>query len=414
MLPQIAVDMQKPLNYSGGWLVALSSDLLKQKEITLTVCFPMMNEYKVMHSTKNNLNCFGFPQKRFHILKYNKELEKYFVYVLNETKPDVVHIFGTEYPHTLAMVNTCNKLNIKAVISIQGLVSIIAHHYMAFVPNYIQYRYTFRDFVKQDNLKQQQKKFEKRGEYETEAIRKVNNVIGRTTWDKACTTQINSNLRYHFCNEILRDEFYKHEWSLKNCEKHSIFMSQATYPIKGMHLMLDAMPNILKRFPDTKLYVAGSDLTKSDTLKDRLKKTYYAKYIQEIIQKYDLKNNVIFTKPLNEKMMCERYLKSNVFVCPSSIENSSNSIGEAMILGVPCVVSDVGGVSDMIRHKEEGYVYQADAPYMLAYYVIQVFENEDLSVDLSKKARKHALQTHNKQNNTRKLMEIYSEIAKDE
>ena len=67
--------------------------------------------------------------------------------------------------------------------------------------------------------------------------------------------------------------------------------------------------------------------------------------------------------------MKERFLKSNVFVSPSTIENSPNSLGEAMLLGIPCISSDVGGVKNLLKHEEEGYVYQTDAPYMLAYYV---------------------------------------------
>ena len=45
------------------------------------------------------------------------------------------------------------------------------------------------------------------------------------------------------------DEFYKHKWNIDNCDKFSIFMSQGSYPIKGLHLMLEAMPIILENFP---------------------------------------------------------------------------------------------------------------------------------------------------------------------
>ena len=128
-------------------------------------------------------------------------------------------------------------------------------------------------------------------------------------------------MEYHFCNETLRKEFYKHEWSLHKCEAYSIFVSQALYPVKGLHFMLEAMPLILKKFPNTKLYISGPNITKSDTLKEKLKKTSYAKYIIELIRKFNLKDNTIFTGLLDETEMCERYLKSNVFVCPSSIEN---------------------------------------------------------------------------------------------
>jgi glycosyltransferase involved in cell wall biosynthesis len=119
---------------------------------------------------------------------------------------------------------------------------------------------------------------------------------------------------------------------------------------------------------------------------------------------------VVFTGILDEKQMCERYLKSHVFVCPSSIENSPNSLGEAMILGVPCVASDVGGVIDLLTHREEGFVYQTDAPYMLAHYVCEIFANDDLALQFSKKARIHAIKTHNKEENTKRMMEIYREI----
>lgn len=63
-------------------------------------------------------------------------------------------------------------------------------------------------------------------------MKKVKHIIGRTTWDKACTSQINPKTRYYFCNETLRKKIYKYEYSLEKCEQHSIFVSQASNPIK--------------------------------------------------------------------------------------------------------------------------------------------------------------------------------------
>ena len=147
------------------------------------------------------------------------------------------------------------------------------------------------------------------------------------------------------------------------------------------------------------------------SIKDKLLMTYYGKYIKKMIKKLNLERNVVFTGPLDEKKMCQRYLKSHVFVCPSSIENSPNSLGEAMILGVPSVASYVGGIPDMLKDKEEGFLYQHDSPYMLAQYFCEIFENQDLALKFSKNARERALKTHDRDENTRRLIEIYNEIV---
>ena len=46
----------------------------------------------------------------------------------------------------------------------------------------------------------------------------------------------------------------------------------------------------------------------------------------------------------------------------------------------------MGGCSSLIEHGVTGYLYQADAPYMLAYYVCKIFENKELSVELGNNA----------------------------
>lgn len=406
-LPEAGVLLKdKPIPY-GGWLVGASSLLSADNDIDLSIAFPKIGSTDVLQLQGERINYYSFPPVHEKDIASNR-INPHLIKILEKANPDIVHIFGTEYPHTLAMVNTCDVS--KVVISIQGLCSIIAKHYLSGIPSNIQRRFTFRDLIKQDSLLQQQSKFLKRGSLEIEAIQKVQHIIGRTTWDRACTYQINPDAIYHHCNETLRDEFYKHEWDIQKCEKHSIFVSQGSYPIKGLHYMLEAMPLILKNFPDAKLYVGGANITKSETIKDWFKLSSYGKYIKDLIKKYDLGNNVFFTGVLDEKQMCQQYLRSHVFVCPSIIENSPNSLGEAMILGVPCVASFVGGIPDMLLDKHEGFLYQHDAPYMLAHYLCEIFANDQLALKLSANARQRALITHDKFTNTNRLLQRYNEI----
>ena len=409
-LPEASLLMNEKPTPFGGWFASASVALANEDNIELSIAFPKkgLNDVVILKSRRIIFYAFSpVKEKDVRLNKQNIWLEK----ILDSVRPDIVHIFGTEYAHTLMMVNACQKERV--VISIQGLTSVISMHYLAGIPVRIQNRFTIRDFIKQDNLRQQQSKFIKRGVFEIKALRKVKYIIGRTTWDRACTSQINPDAQYYFCNESLRDEFYKYTWDIEKCEKYSIFVSQGLYPIKGLHFMLEAMPLILKHFPDAKLYVGGQNITKSDTLKDKLKISSYGKYIKELVERYNLQKSVVFTGILDEKQMCERYLHSHVFVCPSSIENSPNSLSEAMILGVPCVASDVGGVADLLKHREEGFVYQADAPYMLAYYICEIFKNEDIALNFSKNAKKHATQTHKAELNLQALLEIYKSITRD-
>ena len=408
-LPEASLLMNEKPTPFGGWFVSTSACLADVDGIMLSIAFPKNNLIDVQVLRGGKINYYAFPpvsEKEIRLNKQNTYLEK----ILDEAKPDIVHIFGTEFAHALAMVNICKKKNMNAAISIQGLISVIAQHYMACLPAKVQKRFTFRDFIKQDNLNQQQKKLIKRGEFEIKALQKVKHIIGRTTWDKACALQTNPDAKYHFCNETLKDEFYKHTWDINRCEKHCIFVSQGSYPIKGLHFMLEAMPLILKSFPDTKLYVGGHNITKTNTLKDKLKISSYGKYIKELMEKCNLQNNVVFTDILDEKQMCERYLKSHVFVSSSTVENESNSLSEAKMLGVPCVASYVGGVTDRILHGEDGFFYQHDATYMLAYYVCEIFSKEKLALKFSKNGRDRAMNTYNRERNINTLIAIYKDI----
>ena len=175
--------------------------------------------------------------------------------------------------------------------------------------------------------------------------------------------------------------------------------------------MLEALPLVLKLYPDTKLYISGIDNTKSGSLNQRLRMGSYGKYLKKRISRLNLEKHISFTGIMDERQMRDRYLKSNVFVLPSVIENSPNSLGEAMLLGVPCIAADVGGVADMLTNKIEGFLYPFDEPYMLAHYICTIFGSTDTANKFSKNARIHALDTHDRQINCRRLVEIYKSLV---
>ncbi len=414
MLPKVSRALSLPEINTGGWLTGISNDLLalnnisidkllNYNKINLCVCFPQNISKSLMSGTADDLSYYAFPPK--------SNLEHVFKKIISEFVPDIIHIFGTEYKHTYDMMRILKSLNMtnKTILSIQGIISIISQNYYLGLPPHIIHAYTLRDIIK-GNIYADTRKLIQKSKYEISAISQSEHIIGRTDADKAFVMQINPNAKYHFCNETLRNEFYKNHWDINNCNRYSIFVSQYTSPLKGFHIILKEMSKIIQFFPDSHLYTTGKDPFKLN-IKDKLKQTSYNKYIAYLIKKYDLTNHITFLGNLNEKQMCNIYLKSHVFVSASSIENSPNSLGEAMLLGVPSVSSDVGGVKNMLTHGIDGFIYPYNESYMLTHYISQIFKDDKLALKFSKNASTHASITHNKETNINTLIKIYNDIS---
>lgn len=391
---------------SGLWMDHVLSDLRTQENLKLHILCPGRDRAQGQLDDCCSYGCFteGLP----HV--YMTELEELFRRELRTFRPDVIHIWGTEYGHTLAMVNAAEKENClnRTVVSIQGLCSVYAPHYAEGVPVRVQHTATFRDLLRRDNIEQQQAKFALRGKLEAEALRKAPHVIGRTDWDCACTAAINPDVRYHFCNETLREEFYEGSWSYETCCKHRIFASSCAYPIKGFHYLLQAFRQVRKQYPDAVLAVPG-DSPVADTMNKKLRQSSYQRYLIQLME--GMEGSVEFLGRLSSDEMKQQYLRCNVFALPSTIENSPNSLGEAMLLGTPCVASDVGGVSNLMTHGSEGFVYQSTAPYMLAHYIRKVFAMGEKAENMGAAARAHAKHTHDPAANLAALLNIYGEVA---
>lgn len=407
MIPS-AVNQSRGGGGGGLWLDHVLEDIRVQKDITLRLFCPGGTE---TGRVDNQVEYVLFMEGEAHV--YSEQLEERFYRELKAFQPDVIHIWGTEYGHTLAMVNAAQRLGWenRVAISIQGLCSIYARHYCEGVPEAVCHRYSLRDFLKQDNLLGQQRRFTQRGKLECKALEKAGHVIGRTDWDRAITGQINPNRGYHFCNETLRQPFYEDTWQYAACRKHRIFISSCAYAIKGFHYLLEAMPLVLAQYPDAEIAVTGDSFFKT-SLPARLRQDYYHRYLARLAEQNKLGDRIHFLGALSAPQMKQAFLDCNVFVLPSTIENSPNSLGEAMLLGVPCVAADVGGVSNML-HPGQGYVYQSTAPYMLAHYIAEVFRQQERAEEMGAQARLQALETHNPEKNMRDLLEIYRLIAEE-
>lgn len=374
----------------GGWVENLIKNLYyNYKEILdINTCFYGDFAEKVEKKTFLNINYYVLPVRVKGLTYCSSDMEQDIKNVISDCRPDIVHIIGTEREHNLKMFEIVGKNN--CLISITGMVSFIAQHYYGGVPKEIWLKKSLGDILRKGGPIAEQKRFVKYGINEQRLIREARYIMGRTTWDYACVKQINPGCDYIYCGEILNNIYMQNKWTIEKSKQHRIFVSQGSYPLKGLHMLLEAFPIIVKQYPDAEIYVAGVDILEMKNVKDYIKRTTYAQYLKRLIKKYGIEEKIHFTGSLNANGMLEQYLKSNVFVLPSAIENSPNSLGEAMILGVPCVASCVGGVQDMICDRENGFIYPFDEPYMLAYYICQIFANPELAKAMGEKASESA------------------------
>ena len=393
------------LRGSGGWLLASAEALANHDGIELSVATVSSHVSKLEVVKGEQITYYIIPYGKGN-KRYNSDYETSWMRIKNLVNPDVIHIHGTECTHGLAYIKACGSDHV--VISVQGLMSGIAPYYCAGLSwKDIYGNMTFHDIIK-GSIYSTQQTFYKIGQWEKEALRKVNHIIGRTSWDKSHVWSINPKANYYVCNETLRTTFYDGSiWNYDKCIPHTIFLSQGGYPLKGLHQVLKAMPLILRHYPDTCLRIAGADITKSKGLYGILHFTGYGKIIRRLIKSLNLVDKVTFLGPLNAEQMKVEYLQSNVFICPSSIENSPNSLGEAQILGVPCIASYVGGTPDMMQGCED-YLYRFEEIEMLAKNIIDVFKISPV-IDNSY-IQKLAMQRHNRNKNTDQLMTIYRSV----
>ena len=432
MLPRAAEYLNREATNKEGWIAGLAERILRSRsreKIELALACPLDRageQRKWQIPEKEGVSAFylyAFEENMEHPERYAEELASQLKEILTDYKPDIVHCFGTEFPHTLALTKVCDAE--KLLVAIQGVCEKCEEVYYADLQEKVVKRVTFRDLVKRDSIRRQKEKFAQRSRQEVAALKRIRHVNGRTMMDRAFVLHHNPEIQYHFMNETLRPAFYDGMWEYDQCEKHSIFISQGDYPLKGLHYMLKAMPVIVEKYPDARLYVAGNPIVRPKNLKGMLKVSSYGKYIMELIKRMNLEERVVFTGKLNAGEMKARMLASHVFVCASAIENSPNSLGEAMLLGVPCVTSWVGGVPSVFASGLDGISYpgygaeeykntadkeQAQAE-RLGKAILQMFDQEEKMLEYSSCAAAHARRTHDGQKNYERLLEIYNEIV---
>ncbi len=170
-----------------------------------------------------------------------------------------------------------------------------------------------------------------------------------------------------------------------------LFVSQrVTDPRKGISYLVEAVRLLEQQHPDwqqtTSIAILGG-------------------HAEEVAQQLPLK-----AYPLgyvsDPKRVVEVYNAADVFVLPSLEDNLPNTLMEAMACGVPCVGFRVGGIPEMIDHRQTGYVADFQQAADLAHGIHYVLDEADYAA-LSKACISKVTHSYSQQSVAKKYLEVY-------
>ena len=170
---------------------------------------------------------------------------------------------------------------------------------------------------------------------------------------------------------IDKDYDFRRQYALDN-EKIILFMGRLVYE-KGVQHLISAMPKILRGYHDAKLVIAG----KGGMIDD----------LKAQVEYMGLSNKVCFAGYLNAKQVSKMYKCADVAVFPSTYEPFGIVALEAMLAGVPTVVSDVGGLNEIVEHGVDGMKSYAGNPNSIADSILELLLKPELCDMVTKKAK---------------------------
>lgn len=408
VLPSAADALGMKTSTSGSWLIDYSNQLAKDSENYELATMTYANVEKPIDVTVDGIRHFIFPGGGKRLLLNSKQCLKDCQKVLDVFQPDLIHIHGTEYAIGYSMLKIQPKVPV--LLTIQGILTRIAQEYYGEIKMWDILRMaSLKDYLKLKAPIFSKKLFEKNAKRERYVLRHVDYVTGRTTWDKTVMLSINDKLKYYRLNYNLREEFYTAEkWNYENAEKYTIYASAASYPLKGFHILIEALRLLKKDFPNVKVWMPGSAAKDGKLLKPGV----YERYILKKIKAYGLEDNVEFVGRNTSAQVVERMQKANVCIVPSAIEGASATIREATMIGTPCVCSYRGGMTDLLRDGESGFYYDFPEYAVLAEKIKTLFNDPALCKQFSLRAQEDSNVRHDREKNIADLKEIYQEIVK--
>jgi len=174
------------------------------------------------------------------------------------------------------------------------------------------------------------------------------------------------------------DEIFDDLSDTRDDEPPTVIFVGAIAKQKGVDVLLEAFRLVLKDIPDARLIYAG----RGDLL-PLLKKN---------AGQWGIQDNVDFLGFVDHDQIADVYRKGHVFAMPSVWNEQFGLVGlEALICGLPCVASDVGGIGEWLKDGQWGYLVPPRDPVALSQKLIILLKDKELGESFAEKGREFVL-----------------------
>lgn len=321
--------------------------------------------------------------------------------IIDDFQPDVIQCFGAEWPYG----RIAEATQVPVVIHMMGFLNI----YFLSVDMLYGRSCTDRERLSVRMRRALRRLVKGTGPYvrwevpRAESERRVmaaNRYFhGRTEWDRNVVKYFSPGSEYFHVEELVKPSVYAAAGKWNPCRdgKIRLFTCSAGDDRKGNDIILRTA-KILKELMkiDFVWKVAGN-------------KKFFSMFEKRTgIRGEDV--NVEQIGYVDDPVIVEELTKSDFFIHPSIIDNSPHSVCEAQLIGCPVISSNVGGLPQLVRDGETGWLYPCNEPHTLAFLIGNLREDRELLEAVSKRETEMALKRHDPKTITGELVDIYERI----
>ncbi len=408
MLPECLAKIGRIEKGSGGWLGALIPTLRDVDGFELHII--IVNKDAKFSKFNSGGITYHPVDSNSGVFRHSKELKFKLHNLIKTINPVLVDFQGLEFCYVKdAKFIVGNAI---PVATLQGMVSEISKYYLLGLRAIqILFNLTFRDILLFDNLYFRRLYYRMRGHSEIASIRQINYFIGRTEWDRSVISKNKKSFKYYKMIRKVRPLFNKVRWSESSLAEKTIFVSQAYAPFKGLHILIEAIKIVKTHYPEIRVKIAGKNMMTSRTLAGISFPGGYEKIISRMIKINQLQENFCFLGSLDEEEMAHQLSISSLYVLPSIIENSPNSLLEAQIVGIPVVSSFTGGIDSMLD-TSMAYLHNPLDHTRLAFNICEALSNREKSISMAARGHRFAVDRQSALE-VGELINIYRDIIAD-